>query len=848
MQKSKTKDPNAKSRNREIVGILLICVALFILLSLVSHNPGDWPGSSRSFDEPRANMAGKYGSFVSYFVLQFMGVTGYFLTAFLLIAGGIVFLHRKLSQLIKPLILMSVMGVFIPLLLTLLLEVGADSTIPGAETSFGGMLGAILYNLVFANLGRPGAILVSLTIVLIAVVLGTNLKPSTLAEYVLSFGKWLFAYISSSVMELIHQQKEKKPRTRKSSRSKREDDEEELVPDQPVDELLPEPQDANNPFLTPLGDEPETDPVADDVMENDDDEALPEEEEDIYVEPEIILPEPPTASVDEVNEADDEYAADDNDYDPAFDGDDDIDEGAFSEEEVAGLPIPDGEEVDEIIPVRKYELPTSVLLEEPSYDVPTESREELIEQSKRLVESLKHFNIEAEVRQITPGPIVTRYELKLAPGIKVGKVINLSDDLQLALRAKGGIRILAPIPGKALIGIEVPNSHRLNVYFKDIVDSEAFSDSELPLVLAIGKNTAGEPIVADLARMPHLLIAGSTGAGKSVCINTLISSILMKATPDQVRMIMIDPKVVELSIYNNIPHLLAPVVTDPRHAANALKWAVKEMETRYRQLAAFGVRDILQYNSKMAKIAEEKGPDADPREKPGQLPYIVVIIDEFADLMVVAGNEVEEYIARLAQMARAVGIHLVLATQRPSSDVITGLIKANFPSRIAFKVMQSSNSRIILDQSGADKLLGMGDMLFLQVGKPEPVRLHGAFISNDECQALADFASEQRLDNLPKIPEEVFKEEEEMMDDNALGLRDPEARDVLFYKAAHLVVRTNQGSVSLLQRRLKIGYARAARLIDQLELAAVVGPYDGSKAREVLVDELYVDQLENGEL
>jgi len=346
--------------------------------------------------------------------------------------------------------------------------------------------------------------------------------------------------------------------------------------------------------------------------------------------------------------------------------------------------------------------------------------------------------------------------------------------------------------------------------------------------------------------MPHLLIAGSTGAGKSVCIHTIIASILLKAPPDKVRMIMVDPKVVELTIYNSIPHLLTPVITDTKKASEALKWAVREMEIRYRQLASIGVRDITQKKKKIEVLAEQKKLEENA-DIPKPLPFFVIIIDEFADLMLVSSNEIEESIARLAQMARAVGIHLVLATQRPSADVITGLIKANFPSRIAFKVMQASNSRIILDQNGADKLLGMGDMLFLQVSKPEAVRLHGAYISNNESNRLTDFVSEQPRMGVATVTEEIFREEPEE-EENTLGLRDPNARDSLFFNAARLVVRNNQGSVSLLQRRLKIGYARAARLIDQLELASIVSPYDGSKAREVLVDDLYIDELEAGEL
>jgi len=503
----------------------------------------------------------------------------------------------------------------------------------------------------------------------------------------------------------------------------------------------------------------------------------------------------------------------------------------------------------------EYLLPGSDMLDMPAREGAVESRDELLEQSRRIVESLKNFGIDAEVKNITPGPIVTRYEVTLAPGIKVGRVVGLSNDLSMALRAKGNIRIIAPIPGKAAIGIEVPNRSRSIVYIREIAESELFRTADLPLVLALGKNTAGDPVVADLAKMPHLLIAGSTGAGKSVCINTIIVSILMKATPRDVRMIMVDPKVVELNIYNPIPHLLTPVIHDPGRAANALKWAVREMESRYRKLASLGVRDIDQYNRRIDDIharhlkEQESAPEDEQEETfeksvlPERLPLVVIIIDEYADLMVLAAKEIEESISRIAQMARAVGMHLIIATQRPSADVITGLIKANFPSRIAFKVMQASNSRIILDEGGADKLLGMGDMLFLQVGKPEPVRLHGAYVSSEECARIVSFIEEHSSLSTDRIDEDEL-EGETADTGNSLGLRDPNSRDVLFYEAARLVVRHNQGSVSLLQRRLKVGYARAARLIDQLEIAGIVSAYDGSKAREVLVDDAYIDTLE----
>lgn len=811
MAKEKSKDPaKEKSRGREVVGILLLMFAIIYFLALVTHNEEDWPGSSRAFGEPVKNLIGKYGAAISHWTLQFIGMSGYFLAAFLLIAGVIVFMHRGLRPLVKAFFFMGVLGVFMPLLASLTLQAGSETAIPETGANYGGVFGMFASYEMIIYFGRTGAILVSIGVILVDLVLSTTITPSTIVEYCWNGVKGLWVSLFGG---------RKKSRDDVSLRKAAANTDDDDRPDLDVSDEDNEGDGDGTPFLIPPDEEEEEPPRPAKPM----------------IAPVITLRTPARAAIKEPEEEEeeDEPGYDETGFD--FESEEDAEE----EEEPAGESN-----------VSAYVLPTSDLLDVTPDDPPSETREELLEKAQELVESLRHFNIETEVRQITPGPIVTRYELTLAPGIKVGRVVNLSDDLQLALKARGGIRILAPIPGKAAIGIEVPNKNRSTVYFREIVESDQFRETELPLVVALGKNTAGEPVVADLAKMPHLLIAGSTGSGKSVCINTLIASLLMKATPDMARMIMIDPKVVELSIYNSIPHLLAPVVSDPHQASNVLKWAVGEMESRYRRLASVGVRDISQFNMKLKKLADEnKLKGGDEHAKPDYLPYIVVIIDEFADLMVVAANEVEEYIARLAQMARAVGIHLVLATQRPSSDVITGLIKANFPSRIAFKVMQASNSRIILDTNGADKLLGMGDMLFLQVGKPEPIRLHGAYISNDECLKLTEFVSNQTVNGLDTIPEDVFEEDDGGNGgDDDLGMRDPNSRDVLFYKAARIVVRANQGSVSLLQRRLKIGYARAARLIDQLEMAAVVGPYDGSKAREVLVDDAYIDELEAGEL
>ena len=789
------KDP-VNDRAREIAGIILVCVAAALFLALASYHVDDWPNPSRTVEDTSHNLMGGYGAFIVHHLMMAIGYSSYFLAAFMVALGIVVFLHRPFKTLIKPLILLGSFGLFLPLLVSLIMDLGSQVAIPDADTNFGGALGALLANVLTSNIGRPGAIILSLAVSLVALVLTTEIKPSTLVERLLAGGSALRERLRKAVAKRAEKRKKRiADKSRKRSRSAEKPEEARADVPEPVGE---------SPFLTPVEDT-ESEPPEPEIM-------TPSRPEDFSTAEERALARA-EASID--------------------DGDDIIDDMSYEDDEYGDT---GGE----------YVLPDLDLLDEvPDIEHP-ESREEMLENARRLVESLRHFNIEAEVRQITPGPIVTRYELTLAPGIKVGRVTTLSDDLALTLKAKGGIRIIAPIPGKAAIGIEVPNSQRTTVYFREIAESESFRSSEQPLTLAIGKSISGEPVVADLSRMPHMLIAGSTGSGKSVCINTLLASILMKAPPDILRMILVDPKVVELSIYNPIPHLLTPVITDPDRASDALKWAVREMETRYRRLASLGVRDINQYNGLVEEMADA-AVDDDDAEIPEHLPFIVIVIDEYADLMAMASNDIEDSIARLAQMARAVGIHLVIATQRPSADVITGLIKANFPSRIAFKVMQASNSRIILDQGGADKLLGLGDMLFLQAGKPEPVRLHGAFISNGESTRLVQHVKAQPRLGAERITDEMFKSGEEEYE-NVLGLRDPDDRDALFFKAARLVVRTNQGSVSLLQRRLKIGYARAARLIDQLELASVVGPYDGSKAREVLVDEMYLDDMEAGDI
>ncbi len=514
-----------------------------------------------------------------------------------------------------------------------------------------------------------------------------------------------------------------------------------------------------------------------------------------------------------------------------------------------------------------YKMPSIELLNKVDKKTGDNGKKIVLKNASLLEKTLSDFGVEAKVNQVTVGPTITRYEIQPSPGVKVSKIVNLTDDIALSLAAKS-IRIEAPIPGKSAIGIEVPNEESQMVGLRDVLDSDEFKKFNSPLAMALGKDISGKPIIADMSKMPHLLIAGSTGSGKSVCVNTLINSILYKAKPDEVKFLLIDPKVVELANYNGIPHLLIPVVTDPKKAANALNWAVVEMNRRYKLFADNQVKDITSYNEK----CEEK------------LPKIVIIIDELADLMMVSSNDVEDYICRLAQMARAAGMHLIVATQRPSVDVITGVIKANIPSRIAFAVSSQTDSRTILDMGGAEKLLGKGDMLFYPLGAAKPVRLQGAFISENESEKVIEFVKgqineeikyeEEIMDTISKatiakssdeddlafisenesekviefvkgqINEEIKYEEEIMDTISKATIAKSSDEDDLLSEAIEFVVESGQGSASMLQRKFKIGFNRAARLIDSMEERGIVGQSEGSKPRKVLISKQDLQDLE----
>jgi S-DNA-T family DNA segregation ATPase FtsK/SpoIIIE len=516
----------------------------------------------------------------------------------------------------------------------------------------------------------------------------------------------------------------------------------------------------------------------------------------------------------------------------------------------------------------EYQVPPVTLLNDPSELRNVEKmREELMLNSTILEKKLADFGVDGRVVQVLPGPVITLYEFEPAPGIKVSRILSLTDDLALAMRAPS-VRILAPVPGKSVVGIELPNPKRETVSFKEVICSDSFQETNSRLALAVGKDHIGRPVTEDLAQVPHLLMAGSTGSGKSVGINTMICSLLLNATPEEVKMIMIDPKMLELNMYDGIPHLIAPVVTNPKKAAAALQWAVSEMERRYKMMAEKSVRNISGFNQLVEKLqlendrkrkpkgrknkikepveeagtaeilSEEFNAEQTEMEIPTKLPYIVIIIDELADLMMVACKGVEDSLTRLAQMARAAGIHLIVATQRPSVDVLTGIIKANFPARISYQVTSRVDSRTILDSVGAEKLLGKGDMLFLPPGTSKIHRIHGAMVSDEEINRLLKFIKDQ--EKKPEYQEDVFEQVVE-----AAGKEEEEEEfDEKYDEAVALVARERQASISMIQRKLRVGYNRAARMVEIMEREGVVGPSDGIKPRDVYVKPISFESMD----
>ncbi|MBG9912702.1 FtsK/SpoIIIE family DNA translocase [Bacillus xiamenensis] len=646
----------------------------------------------------------------------------------------------------------------------------------------GGMIGAILFAASYFLFAQAGSQIMAIVLMLIGVVLITNRSLQEMVKKVtLPVSQFMVKQWKAFVQDMkgIRQAKKKAPSQKTSEKKKRSRVQDEDEDDHILIEEEPPVSDNSQPIISSFADR-------DDILKP------PVQKQQVIKEADPLQENGQSASsqgaVDEVKEA------------PPM---------TFTELEN-----------------KDYELPSLDILAEPQHSGQQTDKKNIYENARKLEKTFQSFGVKAKVTQVHLGPAVTKYEVYPDVGVKVSKIVNLSDDLALALAAKD-IRIEAPIPGKSAIGIEVPNAEIAMVSLKEVLESKQNDRPNAKLLIGLGRNISGEAVLAELNKMPHLLVAGSTGSGKSVCINGIITSILMRAKPHEVKMMMIDPKMVELNVYNGIPHLLAPVVTDPKKASQALKKVVSEMERRYELFSHTGTRNIEGYNDYIKRMNQTE------EAKQPELPYIVVIVDELADLMMVASSDVEDSITRLSQMARAAGIHLIIATQRPSVDVITGVIKANIPSRIAFSVSSQTDSRTILDMGGAEKLLGRGDMLFLPVGANKPVRVQGAFLSDEEVEHVVDHVITQQKAQYQEemIPTEETQDQLAAVDDD------------LYDEAVELIIGMQTASVSMLQRRFRIGYTRAARLIDAMEERGVVGPYEGSKPREVLLSKEQYDEL-----
>ncbi|MBE7515650.1 MAG: DNA translocase FtsK 4TM domain-containing protein [Chloracidobacterium sp.] len=764
----------------DIVALLLVALAILVLLCLLSGSPDDrsWLPSSSS-GAPIKNWIGVAGATIFALLYNSLGWSAYFVPVLIVMAAYRVYRADTLVPRVS-----RVLGfIFFAVALS-----GIFSLLGG----YGAVVGEAAAQGLAHYLSRIGAGILLLTIFVCSLLLVTDASLAAFlshfdmawANFKIRFDEWRERRRSAQGASPAHIRAEERRRKRLAEKDA-------VIPPTIA---VPEVPSANAVRGEPLFEHEQFDSVptiekADDPYATTIDEAVPVTE-----------------------------STSENDAAPAAIG------ASAAEEDEEVLPDAGAGDQD----FTSYKLPDIALLTEAPPSI-GHKEDELRSVAIQLEEKAGEFSVPGKVMHISPGPVVTTFEFKPASGVKYSRVTGLADDLCLALAAPS-IRI-DRIPGKAYVGIEVPNKQREMIYLRDVIDSPKFKEASSLLTLGLGKTIDGTKYVADLAKMPHLLIAGATGAGKSVGVNTLVMSILYKAKPDQVKFIMVDPKRLELGLYADIPHLSVPIITDPKRAATALKWAVREMEKRYKDLAGYGVRNIDSYNVE-AKRRNDLGQYDENGDKHRNLPYIVIIIDELADLMMVAGKEVEESITRLAQMARAVGIHLVLATQRPSVDVITGLIKANFPSRISFRVSSRVDSRTIIDGNGAERLLGQGDMLFLPPGNSQVVRVHGAFVNEDEIKKVVESIKNQ---GRPEYDLTITKTEEEVSDDG----ESPGRRDVYFDDALRLFAQFKKASTSLLQRQLRIGYGRAAALIDAMVAEGFVGEMDGGTRARPILDKAY---------
>jgi S-DNA-T family DNA segregation ATPase FtsK/SpoIIIE len=770
-------------RVSEFVGVALFAAALIGIIALASYEPTDpaWFFSTGAHAAP-ANFAGRVGAFLAELSFQLFGYASYLIPAAMVIIGWNAFWCRSLdaagTKAIGAGMLCACLSAFLGL------TVG---TLDGSGKSFraGGYAGEFLANQMSEYLNRTGSVIVVLTLIVLSTIISTQF----------SFGRFFAALTKGArggatrgldAFDAWREERRREQQRREviAKHTKKGSPAPEITSPAVVDAPAGQVKSALARAFSRSKDSEEIAPAP----------AAPVASSS----PKSFAPPKPPKVV------------------------------------APSLPLPDPEPMSKAPAERRkgeYALPPVSLLDAVKTERKIDERE-LMEGARRLEEKCREFSVEGSVVQIHPGPVVTTFEFKPDAGVKYAKITGLADDLCLAMKAESVL--IDRIAGKSTVGIQIPNQTREPISLRELLESEAYRRSTSKLTIALGKTIHGEPYMADLATMPHLLIAGSTGAGKSVSMNGMLTSILYRASPEDVRLILIDPKRLELGMYEEIPHLMTPVVVDPKQAANALRWAVREMEERYKTLAAVGVRNIDQYNRNI-RAALAEGQTADDGKEMKTLPFIVVVIDELADLMMVASNEVEESIARLAQMARAVGIHLILATQRPSVDVITGLIKANLPARIAFRVASKIDSRTILDGNGAEQLLGQGDMLFLPPASSRFIRVHAPYISEQESARLASFLRKQ---GKPVYDETITAEEK-----SALGGIEMD-KDDLYDEAARIVVQSGQASISYLQRKLRIGFSRAARLVDMMEMEGLVSPAAGGKPREVLVDKQYFAEVD----
>ncbi|WP_404842465.1 MULTISPECIES: DNA translocase FtsK [unclassified Colwellia] len=825
-------------------GLLVFCVfAMFIMLALFSFDPADPGWSQTGYQSSVRNLGGAVGAYLSDLLLNLFGLVAYSLPFVIAIIGWLLF--QKYHQLIR----LDYLTLGLKFIGFILFYIGITSI---ASMNFddvfyfsaGGILGDVLSNSLLPYLSFIGSTLLFVTFCGSGFVLLTGISLLKAIDRVGEYAIIAIEYCLT-IPALIKQHLGTKPE--QESKAAISDDTEQVLQDLNMENNNDSDNSDTDSSVTEhyiaFEKEPEEvkkalETISDTEYESifaksDDDSAYNTREKEPYVDIDELMGEPLAINVQEHVSADEIAAA----FEP-------VEKIIVEEPATLHDKIYQQLENDKPAAPNHHDMPSLDLLDRTDR-VKNPIDQEQLDLVSRLVEAkLIEFGIKAEVVGVFPGPVITRFELNLAPGVKASKITNLSKDLARSLSAKS-VRVVEVIEGKSVIGIELPNKHRETVFFSDVIACDKFANSKSNLAMAIGSDISGEPVIADLAKMPHLLVAGTTGSGKSVAVNTMIVSILYKSSPEDVRMIMIDPKQVELSVYDGIPHLLSEVVTDMKEAANALRWCVGEMERRYQLMSKLGVRNLKGYNDKVAKAIAAGEPLIDPlwqasdafTQTPptlGKLPSIVIIVDEFADMMMIVGKKVEELIARIAQKARAAGIHLILATQRPSADVITGLIKANIPTRMALRVQSRIESRIILDQQGADQLLGMGDMFYLPPGEAVPIRVHGAFVDDHEVHAVVnDWKSRAE----PNYIEDILSggsDQDILLPGEQADADSEEELDTLYDEAIAFITENGRVSISSIQRKFRIGYNRSARIVEQMEIHGVVTKPGNNGAREVL--------------